>query len=168
MRFNIWPCHEFEIQTPFEPNRVLSIIASEIASTPSGITFRILKYYQKDMGYFAGQIDGNSFKLRRAISYRNSFLPQIEGAVSPDVSGSTVRIRMRLHPLISVFLTFWMVFTILAFVGFATSEFLKQGHLQYDVLGPLGMLAAATIVVQSGFWVEAKKQEADLNKMLRP
>jgi hypothetical protein len=43
---------------------------------------------------FVGRVDSSSFKLRRNIRYRNSFLPVIRGYVMPTATGTDVQVRI--------------------------------------------------------------------------
>jgi hypothetical protein len=53
---------------------------------------------------FEGVVTQGSFRITRAIQYRNSFLPVIWGKVEPVATGSEVRLVMALHPLVALLL----------------------------------------------------------------
>ncbi len=57
---------------------------------------------------FIGSVEDESFKLRRNIRYRNSFLPMIRGHITPNVVGTRVCVTMFLHPLVALFMIFWL------------------------------------------------------------
>lgn len=56
---------------------------------------------------YEGTISETGFEISRIIHHRNSFIPMIRGHFEASASGTTVRITMRLHPLIWIFLGFW-------------------------------------------------------------
>jgi hypothetical protein len=57
---------------------------------------------------FVGKIDGHRFTIRRAIQYRNSFLPRIAGHVAPVGSGSRIDIVLRLSTPVGLFMAVWL------------------------------------------------------------
>jgi hypothetical protein len=57
---------------------------------------------------FEGEVGDGTFDVQRAISYRNSFLPQIRGKISAAPGGSRIAVTMRLHPFVLVFMTIWL------------------------------------------------------------
>jgi len=57
---------------------------------------------------FVGTVQDDSFKIRRDIRYRNSFLPLIRGRIVPTGTGTRVSVTMFLHPLVAVFMTCWL------------------------------------------------------------
>jgi hypothetical protein len=90
---------------------------------------------------FIGTVQDNSFKVRRDIRYRNSFLPMIWGRLISIPTGTRVRVTMSLHPLVAVFMLVW-----LGFVG--------RGAL-VDRSGPpillWGMFAFGVVLIAVGF-----------------
>lgn len=67
---------------------------------------------------YEGFIKDHGFKITRIISYRNTFIPQIFGNIEKDYDGTKVKIKMRLHVFVSVFLcmlTFGYVLTMRGF-----------------------------------------------------
>lgn len=56
----------------------------------------------------------DSFKMKRIISYRNSFLPQIKGNLLSESDNSTVTtFTIQLVPFVSVFITIWISIALL-------------------------------------------------------
>ncbi len=45
---------------------------------------------------FYGEINENYFRVRRIISYRNDFLPLIEGEIHPDGNGSVINLTIQI------------------------------------------------------------------------
>lgn len=113
---------------------------------------------------YQGRVVGNSFNISRIISYRNSFLPQISGSIETTFSGSLIRVKMRLHVAVIVFMCIWG--GIVGSVGFL---FLSQafGSTDFDpmTLMPLGMLLVFYVVVMLAFKYESKQSIADLQSL---
>jgi len=111
----------------------------------------------------------NSFEVQRNISYRNSFLPLIKGtvevpggvaALGQADTGSLVRLTMRMQLLVSLFMLVWLGGVGL---GCLAVSFSWPGPVG---LIPFGMLAAGSLMVSLGFWIEANKAEAFFKALL--
>src|SRR5450432_1343655 len=53
---------------------------------------------------FIGIVQEDSFKLQRAIRYRNSFLPMVRGRIAPTPTGTRINVTMYIHPLVALFM----------------------------------------------------------------
>ena len=112
---------------------------------------------------FRGRSTRNGqYKFQRVISYRNSFLPVITATVEPSHhNGARVRIRMRLHALVAIFMQLWMTGAMAgAIVGI-----LALGSGQ-----PAGLIALALPVFGAGlttipFALEARAAERLLREV---
>ena len=110
-----------------------------------------------------------SFELQRNISYRNSFLPLIKGAVEvpggvaalgQPSTGSLVQLTIRMQVLVSLFMLVW-----LSGVGFGCLVMLVSWPGPIGLI-PFGMLALGILLVWLGFWTEANKTEAFFKDLL--
>ena len=72
--------------------------------------------------YFIGKLEESSFKVRRKIHYRNSFLPEIVGQLERLVSETKINITLRL-PL---FAKISAVIPISVLLFAAVTEFLAE------------------------------------------
>jgi len=100
---------------------------------------------------FIGRVEGNSFKLYRDIRYRNSFLPRIRGHVSAYRDGTNIDVTMYLHPVVLVFMLFW-----LGGVGASAVAMLGHGKGTQAFI-PLGMFVFGVALILGGFYPEAFK-----------
>ena len=57
---------------------------------------------------FVGIIDGERFRIRRTIDYRNNFLPVISGRIEPDAAGSRIDIVVTLKPAVAAVMILWL------------------------------------------------------------
>jgi hypothetical protein len=55
-----------------------------------------------------GIVDDDSFRVRRDIRYRNSFLPLVWGRFVSTPTGTRVNVIMFMHPLVALFMVFWL------------------------------------------------------------
>lgn len=113
---------------------------------------------------YEGQVNGQTFDIKRIISYRNSFLPRIIGIIERDFDGLTINIKMRLHILVIIFLCVWC-----AGVGFGCITILMQtfsnSEFNPPTLIPFGMLIFVYILTMGGFKYESNKSKKDLQTL---
>jgi hypothetical protein len=111
---------------------------------------------------FIGKVQGNEFKCYRDIRYRNSFLPRIAGRVDSDHNGTRIDVIMYLHPLVLVFVLFW-----LGGVGVGAAAALRQGDGGPWTLVPIGMFVFGVALTLGGFYPEAIKARRLLEQHIR-
>jgi hypothetical protein len=103
------PFYRFEIDVDAPPpvvvERLRSIVRDKLTIRES---FRRMWPFGNPIGApFIGSVQDESFKIRRDIRYRNSFLPMIRGRVTPNGVGARVYVTMFIHPLVALFMIFW-------------------------------------------------------------
>ncbi len=107
---------------------------------------------------YEGSVNGNSFSIRRIISYRNSFLPRIKGVIEKDLHGTRVNVKMRLHLFILVFIFIWCGGAGFGFFAFLTVS-IGKGSFDLVILIPLGMLLFGYGLTIAGFKYESIKSK---------
>lgn len=113
---------------------------------------------------YEGQINGQTFSIKRIISYRNSFLPRINGVIERDFDGLTIKVKMRLHIFVIVFLCIWFGLVGLACIAFLTQT-LSSSEINPAALIPFGMLLFAYLLTMGGFKFESNKSKKDLQRI---
>lgn len=111
---------------------------------------------------FSGYVNEREFEITKNISYRNSFLPVIEGKIEQISTGARVTISMRLHLAVICFMFIW-------FSGVSIGCIAVLAHLDrfsMPMLIPFGMLIFGVALVSGGFWFEASKQKVRLIELL--
>ncbi len=110
------PLYRFHIDTTVPPQAVAERLRCAVRNRPGFREyFRTMWNRSSPAGPpFIGSIHDNSFRIRRAIRYRNSFLPLVWGHIGPTPNGARVTVTMFMHPLAFVFMLFW-----LGMVGFS-------------------------------------------------
>ena len=113
--------------------------------------------------YFIGKLEESSFKVRRKIHYRNSFLPEIVGQLERLVSETKINITLRL-PL---FAKISAVIPISVLLFAAVTEFLAEKDLAsaFVSLSVLIMLAAIAVIF---FKIEANIAKKKLTALFVP
>lgn len=113
---------------------------------------------------YCGTITGNSFRITRRIIYNNAFQPQIKGEIEKDLYGVRLHVKMRLHPLVLVFMSIWLGIT--AIICLATLVFIVMNdHFEPMTLIPFGMLIFGYALMLGGFKYESIKSKSDLAQL---
>ena len=58
---------------------------------------------------FVGILTGERFRIRRAVNYRNNFLPVISGRIEPDAAGSRITVVVKVKPPVAVVMSLWLI-----------------------------------------------------------
>jgi hypothetical protein len=111
---------------------------------------------------FSGHVNEREFEITKNISYRNSFLPVIEGDVEQLSTGARVTILMRLHFAVICFMIIWFTGVSIGCVAVLT----HLDRFSMPMLIPFGMLIFGVLIVSGGFWFEASKQKLRLIELL--
>lgn len=143
------PFYRFEIDVDFPPpvvvERLRSIVRDKRTFRES--LSRMWLFGNTEGAPFIGSVQDGSFKIRRDIRYRNSFLPIIWGRVLPNGVGTRVFVTMLLHPLVLLFMIFW-----LGSVGYAVVS-VPSGSSMIPIL----MFIFGIAITLGGFIPEAIK-----------
>ena len=109
---------------------------------------------------YIGTINSDSFKIKRTINHKNSFLPVIKGEIFEDKEGTKIKVNMKLHSFISTFVVIWLtgasLFCVISIFQIFTEEF------SLLLLIPFGMLFFGISLSFGGFTKESIKSIADL------
>jgi hypothetical protein len=127
-------------------------------------TFRFGVFSSGPTKPYEGRINGQTFNMKRIIWYRNSFLPRINGTIEKEYDGTAIKIKMRLHVFVTVFLFVWC-----GGIGFACISILTQtfGNSELNPVDfiPFGMLLFAYGLTMGGFKFESYKSKKDLQNI---
>jgi hypothetical protein len=114
---------------------------------------------------FEGEVGDRTFDVQRAITYRNSFLPQIRGDIFAAAEGSRIAVSMKLRLLILVFTIIWLAGVGAASLVILISEF-RGGGSPNRALGPAFMFIFGWFLTAAGFSYEARIAEPLLEKIM--
>lgn len=124
-------------------------------------TFRFGIFSSGSTKSYEGQIHGLTFSIKRIIGYRNSFLPRINGVIERDFDGLTIKVKMRLHIFVIVFLCIWCGGVGLGCIAIFTQA-LNSFEINPVTLIPFGMPIFAYLLTMGGFKFESNKSKKDL------
>lgn len=119
---------------------------------------------------YIGKIQNNSFEIKRAINYRNSFLPVIKGSIKDDLSGSKIDIKMNLTDLVKIFMIIWLGGVFLACLGVTYTLIFNDSfnsEAGFFMFIPYLMLLGGIGLVVFGFKAESRKSVKDLERILQ-
>ncbi|MCT7982521.1 hypothetical protein NG796_04365 [Laspinema sp. A4] len=157
----MFPSQRFTITTYLSPDDVEKKLIAVVDPPPQGIQFQ----WKRSEKPYRGQLGEHSFKISRIISYRNSFLPQIEGRIQPHGKGSQIEIEMKLHPIVIIFMCVW-----LSLVGQFALMFLVvlfKEEFEPAFLIPVGMFIFGLVLPLIGFLPEAKGSKQFLRELFQ-
>jgi len=119
---------------------------------------------------YIGKISDNRFEIKRAINYRNSFLPVIKGEIRNDLNGSKILVKMNLVELIKVFMIIWLAAVFIGCIAVTYNLIFNKGFDSEAVpfvFIPYFMLLFGVVLVSFGFKSESKKSISDLEELLQ-
>ena len=114
-----------------------------------------LRWPAKASKPFEGTVSPTGFTISRAIRYRNSFLPLINGRFAATPTGTTVMVTMKLHPLVAVI----GILVIMTLGPILLSTLISQFDLGLGLV-----LLVIYLAVLFGFGYEANRAEAQLRQ----
>ena len=155
--------YSFQLQSDLSTQGALDII-QKLARERPGFGQSLKESFgwrPEDNPPFIGKVEGNEFSFYRDIRGRNSFLPRIRGRVLAYRNGSRIEVNMYLHPLVILFMLFW-----LGGVGSAAASMLWRGK-GTEALVPLGMFVFGLLMILGGFYPEAIKARRILEERIQ-
>jgi hypothetical protein len=115
---------------------------------------------------YQGSTNSESFNITRIISYRNSFLPQINGKIEQQNGGCKIDISLRLNVLVKAFMAFWFGLVLLVFIAqfFTEVPFWERVFL---IAVPGFMALIGLGIVRGGFIFESRRSKKDLINLFK-
>jgi hypothetical protein len=103
------PFYRFHVDTPEPQLVIVERLKAIVRDTPGFWESFSLGWRRQDprLPPFVGTVQGNLFKMRRDIRYRNSFLPIIRAQAEPAGVGTRLTVNMFIHPFVAVFVVLW-------------------------------------------------------------
>jgi hypothetical protein len=93
---NIYPKDSFEIDSSLTGGEIFALLDATVEPP------KWFRWKATNNEKYHGEVSLAGFKIWRIIRYRNSFLPIIEGKITPTISGSRIAVTMRLHRFVAV------------------------------------------------------------------
>jgi len=166
------PFEKYRIQTHLSEEEIihrLDNITQHSGKRPSSFLFGLGTLFGQSSGArYEGKIEPNNFKISRVISYRNSFLPVIQGTVSSFLNQREIAISMSLNLFVKIFMGIWLTLTSLASI-FTLYRFFTgtdQDPSSPGIFIPLQMVVFGYLLMLLAFKFESRKSKKELNDLL--
>jgi len=153
------PYEKYTFETLLEKDEVLRRISGIIRSEKS---MRFLNDAWEPS--FEGQVTENSFRLKRIINYRNSFLPILTATIESKGGICILKIQMRLMHSVLGFMMIWMTGVLIGLFAFGAMAIFDA--FSPVVFVPLGMLIFGYLLTTLAFKYESKKYKSILMELL--
>lgn len=145
---------------------VSSMPATQVVSTLQAATGQDrFALWSRPKETFIGKVDAAGFTLRRNISYRNSFLPVVNGTFETAGTNTLLHLRLGLHPGVLVFMCLW-----LGGVGLAalvtTAASIASKVFNPVMFVPMGMFLFGYALTMGGFLYERRRTLDELKRAL--
>lgn len=113
---------------------------------------------------YIGKIDGDRFEIKRAINYRNSFLPLIKGTVNSEIGRTKIEISMKPNDFVIAFMGIWFGGVSIACI--ASIHVIMTQEFNPFLLIPFAMLLFGIALILAAFKTESSKSKKDLLAIL--
>ncbi len=146
------PYYAFHLNVPAQPEVVAERIRRVVSPAPNflGALSSSWKPRLPTTTPFLGSVDNLSFRIRRNIQYRNSFLPLIRGKIVATPTGSRLNVFMYMHPFSFIFMLLWFGFLVLIESRVADANIARS-------FVPIAMAVFGLALSLGGFYFEALK-----------
>jgi YD repeat-containing protein len=146
------PFYSFHLNVPAQPDVVAERVRRVVSPAPTfwetlALSWRLRKASGSP---FLGSVENLSFRIRRNIQYRNSFLPMIRGKITSAPTGSRIDVFMYMHPFSLVFMLVWFGLLVL------TESRIVDANIARSFF-PKGMAIFGLALSLGGFFFEALK-----------
>jgi hypothetical protein len=117
---------------------------------------------------YEGEIDENTFSIRRIIRNKNSFLPQIKGKIEKEYYSTIISVKMRLRLSVIIFLCFWcgcVGFICMLIIFIILTKSSESSGFPVGAIIPFGMLFFAYGLTMVSFKAESNKSKKYLKEL---
>ncbi|MCL5247783.1 hypothetical protein M4I21_18395 [Cellulophaga sp. 20_2_10] len=153
------PYEKYTFETTLDKEEVFRRISENLEPEQ---TFRSL--WSNKQKPYEGKINGNTFRMKRLIRYRNSFLPVLIATVESRGEKNILNVKMRLMHFVLGFMTFWMSGVLLGLIAFGAKSIMDE--FTPVVLVPFGMLLFGYLLTTLAFKYESKKYKYFIEELL--
>jgi hypothetical protein len=143
------PLYRFHIETRLSPPAAMARIMGMVG-LPRSSSVEGLGPGDDASPPFVGKVEGDVFRIRRDIRYRNAFLPVIRGRITSLPMGARVSVTVRLPPAVALFMSAW-------FAGLVAGVASLSEPMHPLLVIPAGLFLFGAGLVCGGFFTEALK-----------
>lgn len=150
---NLLPSHDETL--------VLPLSAEEVFTRFSRVTRNDLASVHDKSILFSGWVKEDRFRISMKVNRPNNFLALIKGRIESTSSGSLIFLDYQLFPTTKLFVTFWLLFTLL-FTAIVSFQFASAWYL----LSGLTLAAGIYWITWSNFKIQLKMAREILLRVL--
>lgn len=114
---------------------------------------------------YEGHVLNNTFTMNRIINYRNSFIPQITGIYKKDMFGTEIKVVMKMHLIVNIFMGIWLGIIGLVCLGIIPTFFINE-KFEPMLLVPYGMFFFGYALAMGAFKFESNKSKIYIAELL--
>lgn len=163
--YKIVPYEKLTLETSLSQDEVLKRLAANIDPDKSRNWFT---GSSSSRYYFEGELYESGFKINRIISYRNSFLPQINGEIKALRFGCTITLKLKLHLFVRIFGIIWFTGVFIACIATLSIIFAAPfSEINFAIFAPTMMFAIGCLAFVGGFKFESIKSRKFLLQLLK-
>jgi hypothetical protein len=155
------PFENIEYRTGLSGKEILERLRENIEAQKSFGFLGNNTLYSKS---YIGFVGSNCFQMKRAINYRNSFLPEIRGTIFEQDGSTRIKVTMKPVGFILAFMIVWFGGVSVACLAVVYAAFSGAFHPAQIV--PFGMLLFGLVLVSVGFKTESRRSIKDLKGLL--
>lgn len=111
---------------------------------------------------FSGAVNPESFRIRRNLDYRNSFVPFMTGRFLPNTGRTTMEVTFKPLDFFIGFMIFWLAIVTCVCIAELYTIIVAGKEFSGPMLIPFGMLIFGTILFSGAFAFEYPKSKAAL------
>jgi len=142
-------CYDKSISTRLTPREVIDKLTTLLAP-----------------GEFEGWIEENRFQFRRMISYRNPFVPVVQGLIEPCDNGSVIRLTMRLTWPTLIFYGAWMLASVFFGCAYLVTVLATERFSWLAIAVSIAFPVFGYLVGAPAFWLEVMRSKQMLSQAL--
>ena len=155
------PTENITYKTKLKENEIVDRLSNIIEPEK---TFRFEIFGNSSTKLYEGKINNLTFDIKRIITYRNSFIPRISGVINHDFDGTTIKVKMRLHIFVIIFICIWSSGVGLGCLAVLTS-LLADGTFHPATIIPFGMLIFMYVLTMGAFKYESNISKKGLQEL---
>ncbi len=165
------PYEHFFIRTHLSQDEIIQKLRAVTDTSRRIVWFP--SFSSKQHKLYLGKINETSFSFYRWIHHRDSFLPVIDGNFLSQHPGSTIRIRMHLHWLVTILMTLFLGYfglQLLVEIWHMIVYFLQSSSLPTDSIVGLGLLSVFFFfgygMMIFGFKIDTRREKKSIVELM--
>lgn len=159
---NFLPYENITYNTKLKEEEILTRL---IKNTEPRQTFRFGISSERMLKPYEGEIYKEQFSIKRATTYRNNFLPEINGTIKTNLNKTQINVIFRLPTFVLAFIICWCSIALLMSVIMFIQTLHSTALPKTGPLYPLAFLLFGYVFSIGMFKLESSKSKEDFQKL---